>query len=64
MEAIAATAISEVMSVYSTAVAPSVFFIKRRKIESISISSSILTAAQRPTPNHLATVLKVNWQVN
>jgi hypothetical protein len=36
MEAMAATAISEVISVYSTAVAPCVFFIKRRKIESMS----------------------------
>src|SRR5882757_4423046 len=38
IEAMAATAISDAMSVYSIAVAPSAFFIRRRKIDSIGIS--------------------------
>jgi hypothetical protein len=35
IEAMAATAINEAMSVYSIAVAPSAFFTRRRKIDSI-----------------------------
>jgi hypothetical protein len=38
MAAMAATEISEAMSTYSMAVAPRSFFIKRRKMDSISIS--------------------------
>src|SRR5258708_33772825 len=38
IDAMAATAISDAISVYSIAVAPSAFFIRRRKIDSIGIS--------------------------
>src|SRR6266436_9124798 len=47
IEAMAATAISDAMSVYSIAVAPSAFFIRRRKIDSIDISK-ISKLAARP----------------
>jgi hypothetical protein len=40
IEAIAATAISEAISVYSIAVAPCWFFINLRKMDSISISKA------------------------
>src|SRR6516162_8833322 len=49
MEAMAATAISEAMRVYSIAVAPWAFFIRRRKIDNIDISrTSNWTARTRP----------------
>src|SRR5215471_7032195 len=49
MDAMAATAISDAMRVYSIAVAPWAFFIRRRKIDSIDISrTSNWTARPRP----------------
>lgn len=38
IDAMAATAINETISVYSTAVAPRLFFIKRRKNDSIDLT--------------------------
>ena len=53
MAVIAATAISEAISVYSMAVAPCSFFMRRRKMDSICISkrNSFLTA---PPPVRIA----------
>src|SRR5579883_2119600 len=45
MAAMAATAISEAMSVYSMAVAPFSFFIRRRKMDSMRISKRITLLA-------------------
>ncbi len=46
IEAIAATAISDAISVYSMAVAPWSFFIILRKMDSISISKASKVAAR------------------
>ena len=51
MEAIAATAISEAINVYSTAVAPWSFFIIRRNMDSIRFSRTQNTDGRSPTYN-------------
>ena len=53
IDAMAATAINEAISVYSTTVAPWVFFIRRRKKDNIGFSGSI-QRGMRPSDGAVA----------
>ena len=65
MDAMAATAINEAISVYSTTVAPWVFFIRRRKKDSM-ISLADLQRGTRPSDGAVTgrNVLKAESNVN
>jgi hypothetical protein len=49
IDAMAATAINEAISVYSITVAPWVFFMRRRKKDSIGLSGAIHKRGSRPS---------------
>ena len=65
MDAMAATAINEAISVYSTTVAPWLFFIRRRKKDSM-ISLADLQRGTRPSDGAVTgrNVLKTESNVN